>query len=87
MTLARHAGAIILRVAYGYVAKDHDDEFVEAGNVAMKSFNEGCTPGAYMVNNLPICEYTLHVKDTNPTDTACQCNTFRNGYQGRVSRK
>ncbi|KAK7023504.1 hypothetical protein VNI00_016722 [Paramarasmius palmivorus] len=53
----QHAGAIVLRVAYGYVAKDHDDEFVEAGNVAMKSFNEGCTPGAYMVNNLPILQH------------------------------
>ncbi|KAG7094385.1 hypothetical protein E1B28_007985 [Marasmius oreades] len=53
----QHAGAIILRVAYGYTAKDYDDPFVNAGNTAMDSFNKGCTPGAYMVNNLPILQY------------------------------
>ncbi|KAJ8096416.1 hypothetical protein PM082_011579 [Marasmius tenuissimus] len=53
----QHAGAIVLRVAYGYTAKDYDDEFVDAGNTAMKSFNEGCTPGAFMVNNLPALRF------------------------------
>ncbi|THU82832.1 cytochrome P450 [Dendrothele bispora CBS 962.96] len=53
----RHAGAIILRVAYGYRAKDHDDEFIKAGNTAMQSFNEGCSPSRFMVNQLPILQY------------------------------
>lgn len=50
----RHAGSIILRIAYGYIAKDRDDPFIEAGNTAMASFNAGCKPGAYMVNQMPI---------------------------------
>ncbi|KAF8911208.1 cytochrome P450 [Mucidula mucida] len=49
----QHAGAIILRVAYGYTVKDHDDEFVKAGNDAMDSFNKGCSPGVFMVNQMP----------------------------------
>lgn len=50
----RHAGAIILRVAYGYTAKDENDEFIRAGNIAMDSFNEGCSPSRFMVNQVPI---------------------------------
>ncbi|KAF5358663.1 hypothetical protein D9758_007688 [Tetrapyrgos nigripes] len=53
----QHAGAIILRVAYGYKAKDRDDEFIRAGNNAMESFNEGCSPSRFMVNQLPILQY------------------------------
>ncbi|KAF9257588.1 cytochrome P450 [Marasmius fiardii PR-910] len=53
----QHAGAIVLRVAYGYTAKDYDDPFVDAGNTAMETFNKGCTPGAYLVNNLPILRH------------------------------
>jgi len=53
----QHAGAIILRVAYGYMAKDKDDEFIKAGNDAMDSFNKGCAPGTFMVNQMPILRY------------------------------
>ena len=57
-----HAGAIILRVAYGYQVKDHGDEFVKAGNDAMDSFNKGCSPGAFMVNQMPIREFKVPFK-------------------------
>ncbi|KAF9012110.1 cytochrome P450 [Hymenopellis radicata] len=58
-----HAGAIILRVAYGYEVKDNDDEFVKAGNDAMVSFNKGCSPGAFMVNQMP---FLRHVPEWVP---------------------
>ncbi|KAJ7584337.1 cytochrome P450 [Mycena floridula] len=53
----QHAGAIVLRVSYGYTAKDQDDPFIKAGNDAMESFNKGCAPGTYMVNQMPILRY------------------------------
>ncbi|KAJ7598124.1 cytochrome P450 [Mycena floridula] len=53
----QHAGSIVLRVAYGYTAKDTDDPFIKAANEAMESFNKGCAPGTYMVNQLPILRH------------------------------
>ncbi|KAJ7598144.1 cytochrome P450 [Mycena floridula] len=53
----QHAGAIVLRVAYGYIAQESDDPYIKAGNDAMESFNKGCAPGAYMVNQIPILRY------------------------------
>ncbi|KAK7029404.1 hypothetical protein VNI00_014658 [Paramarasmius palmivorus] len=50
----QHAGAIVLRVAYGYTAKDQDDEFIKAANDAMKTLGPAIAPGHYLVNQIPI---------------------------------
>ncbi|KIY61912.1 cytochrome P450 [Cylindrobasidium torrendii FP15055 ss-10] len=52
-----HAGAIILRVAYGYEALENDDPMVKVGNEAMDTFNKGCAPGSFMVNQIPALKY------------------------------
>ncbi|KAK7441016.1 hypothetical protein VKT23_016797 [Stygiomarasmius scandens] len=53
----QHAGAIVRRVADGYKAKDHDDEFIKVRNITMDCFVEGASPSRSMVNSLPILQY------------------------------
>ncbi|KAJ3859266.1 cytochrome P450 [Lentinula novae-zelandiae] len=50
----QHAGAIILRVAYGYEAEESNDPFVNIANTAMDNFNRATAPGAFLVNQMPI---------------------------------
>ncbi|KIK55470.1 hypothetical protein GYMLUDRAFT_1018177 [Collybiopsis luxurians FD-317 M1] len=50
----QHAGAIILRIAYGHEVKEVDDPFVKIANRAMDNFNRAIAPGAFLVNQLPI---------------------------------
>ncbi|THU84143.1 cytochrome P450 [Dendrothele bispora CBS 962.96] len=50
----QHAGAIILRVAYGYEVEEENDSFVNIANTAMDNFNRATAPGAFLVNQLPI---------------------------------
>ncbi|KIY72390.1 cytochrome P450 [Cylindrobasidium torrendii FP15055 ss-10] len=54
-----HAMAsVLLRIIYGYDAKDQDDDFVKAGYAGMRTFNLGCAPAAkYAVNVIPALKY------------------------------
>ena len=50
-------GAIILlHIAYGYEAKEHDDPFVELADKATEQFSLATEPGAYLVDVLPMCK-------------------------------
>ncbi|KAI3611715.1 cytochrome p450 [Moniliophthora roreri] len=53
----RHAGAIVLRVAYGYKAKDNNDPIVIAANEAMETLSKSLAPGAFLVNQIPILRF------------------------------
>uniref|UniRef100_A0A0W0F3X1 Cytochrome P450 n=1 Tax=Moniliophthora roreri TaxID=221103 RepID=A0A0W0F3X1_MONRR len=53
----QHAGAIILRVAYGYTAKDKDDEMIKAANDAMATLGPAIAPGYFLVNQIPILRF------------------------------
>lgn len=53
----QHAGAVILRVAYGYDIEESNDPFVHIANKAMDNFNRATAPGAFLVNQLPILLY------------------------------
>jgi hypothetical protein len=50
------AGAIILKISYGYDVKEKDDPFVDIADRAMKYFSISTTPGVYMVDLLPACK-------------------------------
>ncbi|TFK49674.1 cytochrome P450 [Heliocybe sulcata] len=54
--IRRTAGAIVLRITYGYEVK-HDDQIVRIVDEAMSQFSELVTPGAYLVDTLPILRY------------------------------
>ncbi|KAG2128053.1 cytochrome P450 [Suillus bovinus] len=50
----RHtAGAIILRISYGYEVKDNNDPFVDLVGRAMHQFSQANDPSAFMVNIMP----------------------------------
>ncbi|KAF8909957.1 cytochrome P450 [Mucidula mucida] len=59
----QHAGAIIFRIAYGYTAKNYDDEWIATTNAAMHTFNMAAAPGAFLVNQLP---FLRHLPDWFP---------------------
>ena len=56
----RTAGAITLRIAYGYEVKEHNDPFVEIADKATEQFSLATEPGAYLVDVSPMCKYLVH---------------------------
>ncbi|KAJ7272050.1 cytochrome P450, partial [Mycena haematopus] len=51
------SGAIALRFTYGYTVRDEKDPLIELINKVMEDFSEAVTPGAYLVDLLPILKY------------------------------
>ncbi|KAJ7905810.1 cytochrome P450 [Mycena olivaceomarginata] len=51
------SGAIALRITYGYTVRGEDDPMIELVNDVMKEFSEAITPGAFLVDLLPILKY------------------------------
>ncbi|KAJ5555271.1 hypothetical protein N7535_007709 [Penicillium sp. DV-2018c] len=52
------AGAIILKIAYGYTIGPHErDLLVHISNVAMDDFSKAATPGAWLVDIIPALKY------------------------------
>ena len=49
----RTAGAIILKLAYGYTTREEDDPFVHSADVAVDQFSKTTEPGAFVVDVLP----------------------------------
>ncbi|KAF8211924.1 cytochrome P450 [Mycena galopus ATCC 62051] len=50
------SGAIALRITYGYTVQDENDSMIDLINKVMEEFSEAITPGAFLVDLLPICE-------------------------------
>ena len=55
-----NAGAIILRVAYGYEVKENNDPFIELADIATEQFSRATQPGAYLVDVIPMRKYLVH---------------------------
>ncbi|EMD33615.1 hypothetical protein CERSUDRAFT_159814 [Gelatoporia subvermispora B] len=54
----RHtAGAIILMLSYGYEVQEGQDPLVELAEEGLDQFSQGSTPGAFLVDMLPILRY------------------------------
>jgi hypothetical protein len=57
-TLSREAGAIILKIAYGYTVETHArDPLVHIANLALDHFSKAGTPGAWLVDMIPACTF------------------------------
>ncbi|KAJ7460726.1 cytochrome P450 [Mycena latifolia] len=53
----RYAGAIVLKIAYGYEANEHDDPLVKLVDEAMDQFSETTAPNAFAVDVFPFLRY------------------------------
>lgn len=53
----REAGAIILKIAYGYTAEPFQNNvLIDMAGDAMDKFARAAVPGAFMVDMMPFCE-------------------------------
>ncbi|KAL4069081.1 cytochrome P450 [Scleroderma citrinum] len=52
-------GAVVLRIAYGYQVKEGSDHLVNLAEEAVGIFLKATAPGAFLVDSIPICKYTL----------------------------
>jgi hypothetical protein len=55
----RTAGAIILRVSYGYKVEETDDPFIKISDKAMEEFSLSASPGAFLVDIFPACNQVV----------------------------
>lgn len=49
------AGAIIVRIAYGYEAQHKEDPMIGLAESAMRTFTRLRDPGRYLVDFIPLC--------------------------------
>ena len=47
---------MILKLAYGYTAKEENDPIVRIAEEAMDGFSKASEPGAFLVDRFPLCE-------------------------------
>jgi hypothetical protein len=57
----RTAGAIIMRIAYGYRVKETNDPFLTDVEVAVEQFSLSTAPGGFLVNLVPSRLYLFDV--------------------------
>lgn len=58
--IRKEAGAIILKIAYGYTIEPHEtDPLVELADNTLSRFSVAAHPGRWMVDILPFCEHFL----------------------------
>ncbi|CAE6459815.1 unnamed protein product [Rhizoctonia solani] len=53
----RTAGATVVRLTYGYIPRDEDDEYIKIAERAMDNFALATTPGMFMVDVFPLLQY------------------------------
>lgn len=57
--MCREAGAIILKIAYGYTIEPHQrDPLVDVADEALMQFAKAVAPGAWMVDVIPSRGYS-----------------------------
>jgi hypothetical protein len=55
------AGAIIVRIAYGYEAQEQGDPLITIAETTLNNFSRFTEPGAYLVDFLPLCKSPFYV--------------------------
>lgn len=56
LTECREAGAVILKIAYGYAVEPHGrDPLVDLVNDSMEKFSIAGMPGMWLVDTIPFC--------------------------------
>ncbi|KAK0185239.1 cytochrome P450 [Armillaria mellea] len=67
--IRKTAGAIILRISYGYVTQEKNDPFVELAERTMNQFGLAASSGGFLANLIPICKHrvpVIHIPDWFP---------------------
>lgn len=54
------AGALVMDIVYGIDVQPEDDPYIDIAEKAMAGAAEASTPGAFLVDFLPICEPDLN---------------------------
>jgi hypothetical protein len=55
---AREAGAVILKISYGYTIEPHkNDPLVDLADEALDQFSLASRPGYWLVDIMSFCEY------------------------------
>ena len=54
------AGAIIVRITYGYEAQENGDPIIALAESAVGYFSDFNKPGAYLVDFIPLCMSISH---------------------------
>ena len=86
--MLRNAGAIILKMAYGYNVTDEEDGLVELVDQAVQGFNAASVPGAFLVDSFPACMLYHNLMVHN---SLVSCSTMaprlasRHGMEGKCS--
>jgi hypothetical protein len=58
----REAGSVILKITYGYTTEAHRrDPLVDLAQHCMHIFADATTPGKWIVDVIPFCEYSRSV--------------------------
>lgn len=66
LTACREAGAIILKIAYGYTIEPHKKDFlVHISKLAVDQFSIAGTPGVWLVDIIPACVYPAPLARNN----------------------
>lgn len=55
----RTAGAMILRISYGYEIEQTDDPLIKISDKVMEEFSLSATPGAFLVDAFPASNYAV----------------------------
>jgi hypothetical protein len=48
-----------LRISHGYEVKETNDPFVDLADTALEQFSLATTPGGFLVDVVPICQFAL----------------------------
>lgn len=57
--LYRSTGSLALRILYGYVAEPvKEDPLIDLVERAMETFTQATVPGAFLVDTIPLREFT-----------------------------
>jgi hypothetical protein len=54
------AGAIVVRITYGYEAQEQGDPIITLAESVMARFAKFCKPGAYLVDFISLCRSIPH---------------------------
>lgn len=73
--LVRNAGAVILKIAYGYDVKGEHDHFLGLAREGIRVGSLAGAPGKWLVDSFPICTLRPHLNIVSLTP-AMQCASY-----------
>jgi hypothetical protein len=54
--LSSLTGKFAIQAAYGYDARDEDDDMIALSNLVVEELSASANPGTYLVDTLPWCK-------------------------------